>query len=271
MTTRTVLETGFEERADSPSWVASQVRDIEGLFLIDEVDVLADREDKHRIAELVKHLSDDGSSLKILLVGIGETAAELTAGHPSVQRCLKEMKLSRMRDEEIEAIIEGGQQKLGLQFSQNAIAKVVAVSSGYPHFAHLLALKASEDAVAEDRTYIHNSHIIKATDRAVGDAEGTLKNAYLEAIRSSSDEYKKILLAAALCSEDEIMARKLREQYATFWNSEISQNSLNNYFQKLVADDESCILRRLAQGVYKFTDPRMPSFVRIANLQETDT
>ncbi len=269
-TTQRVSEVGLEARAGSPSWVASQIKGIEGLFLIDEVDVLRSREDKYKIAELVKQLSDEGSSLKLLLVGIAETAVELTAGHNSVQRCLKETKLGRMRKEELEAIIEGGQRQVDLQFSRNAISKITAVSSGYPHFTHLLALKAAEDAIAEDRSYIHASHVVDATNRAVDDAEGTLKSAYQNAIRSSSDEYRKILLAAAQHTDEEITATGLREKYSVIWKENISQNALNNYFQRLVSNDESAILRRLAQGVYKFTDPRMPSFIRIANLPETE-
>jgi hypothetical protein len=95
----------------SPSWVASKLADLDGLFLIDEVDALANARDRHLLAELVKQLSDNGSKLKVLLVGIAETGADLMAGHPSVNRCLKETRLKRMSDDELRSIIEGGEKK----------------------------------------------------------------------------------------------------------------------------------------------------------------
>lgn len=38
---------------------------------------------------------------------VGQTAADLTDAHPSVQRCLKETKLDGMSDGELRLIIEG--------------------------------------------------------------------------------------------------------------------------------------------------------------------
>ena len=83
-------------------------------------------------------------------------------------------------------------------------------------------------------------------------------------MRSTKEDYSKILLAAALCKTDEIEAKDIREKYKELYDTDISQGKLNNYFKRLVADDHTCILRRIAKGIYKFTDPRMPSFVKIA-------
>ena len=258
--------TGFRDNACSPSWVAKKIGDLESLWLIDEVDALTNSIDRKLLAQLVKLLSDQGSKLKVLLVGIAETAAELTAGHPSVQRCLKETRLSRMKDSELRLIIERGEKELNLNFKDEAISRVVNVSSGYPHFTHLLALKASEDAIADGRRDISAQHIDRATRRAVNDAEGSLKRSFNEAVRSATtDEYRKVLLAAALCKEEEIKASELREKYQKLWMCELKMISLNNYFKRLIPKEKDGILRRIAKGVYKFSDPRMPSYVRIFN------
>lgn len=263
--TDTTTESGINSSEITPSWAAKKVSNLKALFLIDEVDALKNQDDKRRIAELVKLLSDEASPLKIILVGIAETSADLVAGHPSVQRCLRETRLSRMEPDELSLIILSGAEKLNLQFSDAAVNKIVSVSSGYAHFTHLLALKTAEDAIAEDRSVINVNHVEQSTRRAVEDAEGTLKRSYDEAVRShGTEEYKKILLAAALCRAEEFAANSLRDMYLKLWNHEISQNSLNNYFKRLVSDDDSAILRRIAKGVYRFNDPRMPSYVRIA-------
>lgn len=263
--TRRASITGPATSATSPSWVAEKLHGLQGLFLIDEVDALRNSGDKTKLAELVKLLSDQGSPLKVLMVGIAETAAELTAGHPSVTRCLRETHLSRMSDLELQTIISGGEEKTGLAFSNSASSRIVAVSSGYPHFTHLLCLKAAEDAIAEERAIIDSENLDAATRRAVEDAEGSLRNSYGNATRSfGTDEFKKILLAAATCNPEEFSAAELRQKYHALWGSGITQGNLNNHFKRLVSDDGSAVLRRLAKGVYRFSDPRMPSYVRIA-------
>lgn len=264
-TSVTETSTDLSSRATSPSWVADKLSQLNGLFVIDEVDALANPDDKKALAELVKLLSDAGAPLKILLVGIAETAAELTAGHPSVQRCLRETRLGRMTEPDLQQIILQGQKTLNLEFSKAAIDRIVRVSSGYPHFTHLLSLKAAEDAVADDRSYVNVQHVEQATRRAVEDAEGSLKKVYEDAARSyGTDLYKKILLAAAMCPEEEIVASQLRIKYESLFGEQITQGSLNNYLKRLVSPDDKTILRRVAKGVYRFSDPRMSSYVRIA-------
>jgi len=252
---------------ESPSWVAAKLAKLNGLLLVDELDVLRDTSDRHKIAELIKQLSDEGSPFKVLLVGIAETGADLTDGHPSVERCLRETRLSRMSEEELRQIIDKGEEALGLKFTSQAKSRIISVSSGYPHFTHLLALKAAEDAIAERRKDIGVSGIEAATRRAVDDSEGRLKRQYDEACRSyGTDEYRHIVCAAALLGSEEFTAAKLRDQYSKLWGRKIDQNSLNNYFNRLVSDGSETMLKRLAKGVYRFNDPRMPSFVRIANM-----
>lgn len=256
---------GYREISLSPSWVCEKIRNIDGLLLIDEFDIISNIGDKKKISELIKLLSDSGSLFKLLIVGIAESGQELTAGHASTQRCLKETRISRMTDLELEQIILSGAEKLSLKFSENAVNRIVKISSGYPHFTHLLALKSAEDAIIDDQKNIDINDIKKATRRAVDDSEGTLKQLYDQAIRSSNtDEYKKILLAAACCNEEEIKAKDLREKYNEIYNTTISQSTLNNHFQRIVSEDGSNILRRIAKGVYRFSDPRMSSYIKIA-------
>ena len=97
---------GFSNKAQSPSWICDKIKDLNILLLIDEFDSIQNKDDKHKVAELIKLLSDSNSSLKIFVVGIAASAEELTAGHPSVQRCLKEIKLDKMSQRELVDIIK---------------------------------------------------------------------------------------------------------------------------------------------------------------------
>lgn len=252
----------------SPSLVAEQLSSFQGLLLVDEADAIATADDKKRLSELIKLLSDNGSEFKILVVGIAETAEELTAGHPSVQRCLKETKLKRMLPNELALIVTEGAKKIGIVFDLAVVHAIVRLSAGYPHFTHLLALKCAEEAIAADRENIVLDDLNRAMDLAVEDAEGTLRRIYNNAIRSySTSMYEDILCAAASLSRDEFSAGQLRSALEALTNSAITQASLNNFLKRLISDNSSTILVRKAKGIYKFADPRMPSFVRIARKQ----
>ena len=248
----------------SPSTAAAALIDLHGVLIIDEFDSIAQNEDRIRVAELIKHLSDSQANLKIMVVGIAETAEELTAAHPSVQRCLRETKLRVMRDSELGEIIVAGACALGLTFSMSVVNSIVQLSAGYPHFTHLLALKCAEGAIGDRRTTISDADLEVAMELAVVDAEGTLKRIYDNSVRSQvSYMYEYIITAAASFNTEEFTSTDLRAAVQNLIGESISQYSLNNYFQRLMSDDKSTILQRTAKGVYRFTDPRMRSYVRI--------
>ncbi|USF86412.1 AAA family ATPase [Candidatus Endoriftia persephone] len=250
----------------TPSKVADLLKDSSGLLYIDEADQIASVEDKVSLAELIKLLSDHGSKFKIFVVGIAQTGEDLTGAHPSAQRCLKETKLRKMDDREIREIITGGSKKLFITFENNVISSIVKLSSGYPHFAHLLSLKCAEEAIAKDKTTISRDDLATAINSAVQDAEGTLSRKYEAAIRShSTDMYRIVLFAASRLGRREFTAAMWRSEIQELTGDCVLQSELNNYLNRLVSDDESSIITRMAKGVYKFVDPRMPSYVRIAN------
>jgi len=250
----------------SPSTVAEAIGHLDVLLLIDEADAISDSEDRGQLAELIKLLSDSGSHMKIMVVGIAQTGTELTAAHPSVQRCLKETKLRRMTDAELREIVTTGAEILGIRFTPDVLAAIVKLSAGYPHFTQLIALKCAEEAIVAIRSQIATEDLRHALELAVEDAEGTLKRVYGDSVRSASEMYKHIVAAAASLPGEEFSSAALRAAIESRTGEEISQGSLNNYFaQRLVSNNGTTIFRRVGQGHYRFEDPRMPSYARMIN------
>jgi SpoVK/Ycf46/Vps4 family AAA+-type ATPase len=249
----------------SPSSVAKALQDLHGLLLVDEADAIHEPEDRKKLAQLIKLLSDARSDFKVMVVGIAETGDELTAAHPSVKRCLREVKLRRMDDRELREIVLSGSRAVRLTFDSDVVTAIVSLSAGYPHFTHLLALKCAEDAIAQGRRRVTRTHLVEALNSAVEDAEGSIRRAYNDSVRSQSEMYRIILVSAAAIGSDEFSAADLRKEIAKVLGKPVAQNSLNNYFQRLVSSDGSTILRRTAKGYYRFEDPRTASFIRILN------
>lgn len=254
-----------KHKIDSPSWVVDKIKDINGLLLLDEADSIVNKADKKKIAETIKLLSDVASPFKVLIVGIAKTGEEITAGHPSVERCLKETFLSRMSPEGLQQIIITGASKLKLVFDSEVIDIIVDISAGYPHFTHLIALKCAEDAIANGRKHINKDNLNEALKLAVDESEGVLRRMYDNSVRSTNrkEDYIRLLLAAAQCQIPEFTSMELRVKLTKILGIEVKQKDITAYISRLVSTEEGTILRRTARGVYQFTDPRMPSFIKM--------
>ncbi len=259
----TVQKEGNVNQSLSPSWVAQKIKDLNVLLLIDEIDAIQGVEDKYKVAELIKQLSDSDSKLKILIVGIAESSSELTEGHPSVQRCLKEIKLSRMKYEELTHIIKYGANMLNLIFEKEVIYRIVRLSSGYAYFTHLLALKAAEKAIIEERQTIALNNLNFAIEKAINDCESSLQKLYEISIKSSVERYKKVLYAIALCNDEFIKKKDVKAKYESKFGEPLMRSALDSCFSRIASDDNSKILKRIYKGVYRFSDPRMASYIRI--------
>lgn len=277
---------GSSELAESASWIAEQIADKKALLFIDELDKTANEAIKRNIATIVKHVSDKpGSQFKIMLAGIAQNAAELTAGHPSVQRCLAEIQVGRLEDKYLIEFLAKGEgivtveTPLGarpLKFSPAMKEDIAKKSFGYPYFTHLIAQAAAIRAIETGIPTIETDEALcLAVDDAVRNAEGVLKKSLDYAVANDDTGlYRRLLIAAAEYRADFLSAADWREAFATRWSEEITQTKMQPFLRRLVSDRESLaewsakgiapVFVREKTGLYRFNDPRMPSFIRLA-------
>ncbi|HEZ7966282.1 TPA: hypothetical protein HNI58_25885 [Escherichia coli] len=184
------------------------------------------------------------------------------AGHQSVIRCMHEIKLPRVEDKYLSEIIESGENGLGLTFSQPIKKSIIEISSGFPYFTHLLCKECAEEAIRQSKTIIDRSIFEQALIVAVKNTEGQLKRCYDLAVTSSrTDMYPKILLSAAKFKNEQFSVKNWIEQIAEDHGLELTYGSMNNYTGKLIKAERGEILQLVRRGVYKITDPRMPSYI----------
>lgn len=244
---------------------ANVVHHLDSILLIDEFDVVKE-EVKHEVAEFIKQLSDAGSPFKVLLVGIGSDGAALIAGHQSVIRCMHEIKLPRVEDKYLAEILESGEKGLGLRFESDVKASIIEISSGFPYFTHLLCKECAEEAIRKSKTVIDKSIFEQALTVAVKNTEGQLKRCYDLAVTSSrTDMYQKILFSAAKFNNEQFSVKSWIEQINEDHGLLLTNGSMNNYTGKLIKAERGEILQLVRRGVYKITDPRMPSYILMCN------
>lgn len=250
---------------NSPSWVCDKIKDKAGIFLIDEVDALLNGDDRKKIAELVKLLSDVKSNFKIVIVGIASTGSELIDGHPSVQRCLKEVQLKRMSDEDIRKIIVNGFNKAKMIPTDFVVDQIVDISAGLPYFTHLICLKCAEISVINSNKHIDDGVLRSALMEAVKDAENVLRDAHHECIKSFSKQgdYKILLFGASHCKGVEFSSRNVKDQIVEKLGVSLETSLISRKLNNIVSNKDHSILLKCGRGFYKFVDPRMPSYVKM--------
>jgi len=240
---------------------ATVLHHLDSVLLIDEFDVVKD-EVKHEVAEFVKQLSDASSPFKVLIVGIGSDGAALIAGHQSVIRCMHEIKLPRVEDKYLSEIIESGEAGLGLTFEPVIKNSIIEISSGFPYFTHLLCKESAEEAIRRSANVVDKVIFEQALIVAVKNTEGQLKRCYDLAVTSSrTDMYPKILLSAAKFNNEQFSVKSWIEQIFDDHGLTLTYGSMNNYTGKLIKAERGEILQLVRRGVYKITDPRMPSYI----------
>ena len=259
------IRRGSSSQANQPSWTAERLAGLRKIFVIDELDILDSSDTKRKLATFIKHLSDRRSQFKIIITGIAESMEELLSGHASNLRCLKEVKLRRMDEDDVAAVVRMGEKKLGIQFEPDAVAAIIEISEGYPSSAHLIARDASIFAVETGSRQVSTKDIKSAIVKAFIDADEHVRKKYERSLTSGrADEYRKVLMAIAHCRADQIKNRDIVASYKTYVKGDATDAQVRAFVSNLAADDSSRLLQRTAPGVYKFTDPRLPGFIRLA-------
>lgn len=263
---------GYEEKTTvereeiTPRKASDVIGIIEGILIVDEFDVV-DEDVKKLIAEFIKQLSDSVSKLKVLLVGISKDGKSLTVGHESVNRCLHEVSLGGVADVHLEEIISLGENGLSIKFDRKVKDLIVDISNGFPYFTHLLCKEAAEITLERDLKVVNTELFQRSIEKSLENAEGRLKRDYESAVRSyKTDVYKKILFSASKFKTNEFSVSQWIHQINIDTGVRYNNQSMSNYTGRLTKPDYGAIIKRLSRGVYKISDPRMPSYIRLANM-----
>jgi Cdc6-like AAA superfamily ATPase len=100
------------------------------LLILDEYDNIKSPIIKHKIADIIKTLSDNIQFVTLMLVGVAENVTELIEYHESNSRCLKQIKLERMDHAELKEILDSRLKKLEITISKSVEDDIISYSQG---------------------------------------------------------------------------------------------------------------------------------------------
>ena len=239
------------------------------VLVFDEFDTLEDRETRAAFADMMKMMSDAGTGPTIILVGVGADIGTLIEDHESVQRSIQQINMPVMADDEIQSLVENGMELLGLAPASEATRNIVALSRGFPSFAHSLGKEAATIAVTVGRSAVGPEDVMAGAVEALAAIPYSLGEAYRRATdaRHPSDTTLAALAAAAFCGPGPFRPSDVRGVLAS-WRIDAQIQTVTNRLRGLCGPNRGSVLRTLGgtHPAYEFRDPMMPPYVVIENV-----
>ena len=172
------------------------------VFIFDEFD-RGSSELRSSFTDLIKTLSDYAVDATIIIVGVSDTIDGLVRDHASIVRSIIQVHLPRMKNPELEEIIDKSSAEIGVCFTDEAKSLIIQTSQGLPHYTHLIGLNATRHSLMEKFSRTIDINDVKDSfEVSLKDAARTIQEAYHSGVTSAHKGalYRDVLLACALAS-----------------------------------------------------------------------
>lgn len=179
-------------------------RHLGAIMIVDEFDLLRDREACELTANLLKSLHDHAINVTVLLIGVAENVEELIINHQSLRRVLTLVKLDRMSVTDLKAILDSRLRLTPLVISDEARSEIVTLSCGLPYYVQTLGKFVAQNAIKNQRLQIEVEDVTAAIDNFLLEGGQSFADDYQRATdsRLGSNIFREVILASALAHSD---------------------------------------------------------------------
>jgi hypothetical protein len=170
---------------------------------------------------------------------------------------------------EIEEIVDKGLERLRMTIEEQAKKRIVMLSQGLPHYAHLVCLSSARASLDSLSNEISLAHVELAMASAIEGAQQSIRSAYHTAIRSPRPDslFAEVLLACALAKTDELgmfAAQDVRKPIQTITGKSYEIPSFAKHLNEFSESKRGPVLAKSGTQRsfrYKFINPLMQPFV----------
>jgi DNA polymerase III delta prime subunit len=240
------------------------------IIILDEFDKLADYDARLLTANTIKNLSDRSNRATVIIVGVADSVDRLVEDHASVSRCLRQIPMQRMFPSELREIIETRLPRVGMAIQPDALAHIIALSRGLPHYTHLFGQRAAKAALERRSLIIDLDDIDTSMGDCIEQIDQVIRKQYHKATISPrrGNLYKEVLLAAALAPVDDLgyfAPADLRSPLSALLGGADAPVSLfGQHLKNLCEEDHGHILEQVGSPRkyrYRFAEPMMQPFI----------
>jgi len=249
------------------------------LFIFDEFDQVRRKEFLHGMSNIIKFCSDQISNVTIMLVGIGNSVNDLIGEHKSIERCIRQIHLERMSDDELLEIIQNANKAIGMSMDSEISKKIVRYSAGFPHYTHLLGKFSTLSALNSKSLKIDNNDFTVAIKHALENVSESIRNTYQKAIITTKKDsyFPQILVACALAPTDQhgtFRASDIEDVLKDKLHIDLKMQAYQYHIGKLCSKDRGEILEKIEistkQARYRFSNPLFKGFLLLKHFENNN-
>jgi energy-coupling factor transporter ATP-binding protein EcfA2 len=233
-------------------------------------------EEKTKASQIMKVFMDSSMeyrNVKLIAIGAVNTGREVINFDKEMRQRLSQISVPLMLEEELNAIIEKGEEQLNIRFGTPIKEAIIRVSSGLASICHQLCLNCcSYKEVFETAatiTTIDESALNVAFEMYVEENEDSIKQDYEEAVKKDGgvDELPEIILTAIARYKNEEMPyktilKKIEFEYKDK-NTKIEDLPLDTLMSELQKDSRGSVLSYNSKiESYSFANPFMRVYVQ---------
>jgi len=229
-------------------------------------------------ANTIKALSDAGTNITLIIVGVANNVTQLIKEHESIQRCTEEILMPRMGRDELTEVLMKRLDQLNITITEGARWKVVNLAKGLPAYVHGLGKFAALNAVKmpTPRTRIEDSDVDAAIDGLLASSDQTFKDSYEAATRSNQpgNLLKHALTACALARTDDsgfFTPASVREPLSAILGKWVEIANFQNHLLAFIDPKRNAILERIGEQRayrFRFKHPAMQPYVMMRGVRE---
>jgi hypothetical protein len=248
-----------------------------GFLFIDNLEDLDDDEDSRRgLCHLIKACSartrdKEAVAPSIVLAGPTKVIEAVLGTDNAAARRTMELPVPRMTRDEIDQILVRGEALLDIVFDRDCRDAIVDYADGFPYYAQLFALETARVGELRGSSTLTSADFDQALPSIIRSCLTTLKDAYKQAIRSTTSKpspRRGVLAALARAEDIEVSSRQVQEAFLRDY-PQYERIERVRFVGRSLAElrDEHNILEEawLDDGTrgYRFRDPLMRVYVRL--------
>lgn len=247
------------------------------IVVLDEFNEIIDPQTPLLVANTIKALSDSGTNVTIIVVGVADNVSQLIENHESIQRCTEQIPMPRMTAEELSEVLDKRLKQLGYTIAGDAKWKIINLAKGLPAYVHGLGKHSClSTLVVGGRLHIEESHVDSAIDGLIASSDRSFKDAYEAATRSAQPDnlLKQVLTACALAKVDEsgyFRPAAIKEPLSGILGRSVEIANFQNHLKAFIDPKRKQILQRDGEPRayrFRFRQPAMQPFVLMKGMTE---
>ena len=247
------------------------------IVVIDEFNEIQNSQTPTLIANTIKALSDAGTNVTVIIVGVADNVSNLIKEHESIQRCTEQIPMPRMNNDDLLAVLEPRLRQLGFTISGDAKWKIINLAKGLPAYVHGMGKHACLNALMfGGRSKLGLVDVDAAMDSVIASSHQYFKDTYESATHSNQpgNLLKQVLTACAQARTDEggfFSPSAVKEPLANILGKPVEIANFQNHLLAFIDSKRGPILKRKGEPRayrFRFDQPAMQPYVLMRAVKE---